>query len=564
MQFCDNLREKGPTQCGYKQDVISTGQFNIKSKAEKNPKNSKHGGIAFNKSAKRKTKKPLIVLSDDEDISLHDDFQDLPDFYTKRSAAKVLNPSVSSISDSQENRTSPVLSNKRNRLSLIPHGMEPTSNLLSTDPIVVDESEHEHTDCASGTKFSLEDSPLSCNLSVLELPTEEASTAKSKSSKPKRDIWLNPPADVVQSISFDVFNVNVPSTSKKGFARGTPKCFKLYDSDNENDSDHRINARKKFSNHDNNKCDLPLESRLFSVLEDAIDNHVTKQVKLSQRASLKVLPPACTFKRSIGCIESTGLLSSSGSILKASVSVNTPRSTVLPEARQSCQHTVPRMDQNSKCFDVSADMFTPEFDLNFDLGFDHSCSNDVKSKKVSSECTDHQNFGKAVKAKPFFGNDLINVTVSEKIANVNKHLNKEGLYSPNRKAVCSKPTTPLSPISKETFNLSQTKRLENQVFFSDFTCTARRSPPCAKVKPQFQATNENSEDSCPIIAGSPYQDKPCFSGFNGKQNSRKRNSPFSIKPEQRDSDDDDFQCVDHLVSMSNAKKLRRSTEFESQ
>ena len=541
LKFCDRVKDSSATQCGYREEQIRDDilTFEKAGRQRSGPaKNDIEAVIKWSKKTdplkKKKAKKPLVIISDDEDCFAHDeDFFELPEFH--KTAASEVTSSAQSLDNTKNDCKEPFLQSKiacgsvaSNCTDLI---KEPSisSNLCETTP---------KTSSLSSAK-SWKDSPYSISSSVTALrltPEHEAASDKAcdkpkKVSKSQCDLLIANSVDLtrVNSISFDLQDVSECSPSKN---RPKPFCFKLFDSEEENDL-----------NFENSVSHSEIEKSLSIV--DNMENEVT----LLSRADATVSAEKCA-----GFLSSQTKSIPTKSIKNAKEfpDSGTPTS-VLPKdqlnkievKRAFC---APPNTSKTTSFDASADMFAPQFDLNFDLGFDDFVVND--SGHTSSEHNASPRLNEHLTAlSSRFRNTKIFSNVT---ANLNSDESDSGSEEPPKFPVLMPPTA-LSPLSKNSFSLSQSIRIENQRLFSELNVPVNISPPCAKVKPQIQPAQPVTEESCVMINNSPIADQ------KQSTNSEKRQSlKRSLHLQGVTNDDDDF-----VFDENSLKKKRKSSPAKS-
>ena len=473
---------------------------------------------------------------------LPDDFQDLPAFDPKTLTSEI--SSISTLLSDGNKENDHGSASESSKLPPLPcEETDSKRNLNSSSITLVDESSSQNVSNDNVTDFVFKESPLSSNLSALSFsPEHEIETGKTvktefKVSKSKLDISVNVSTAPMDSINFD--DLSNTSTSKKTVSQLKPKCFQLSDSDNGETCDFAIikrSLRKVFEseNEPQNK------STLFSLLEDTVDNHIAKQA--SKQESPHASCTSAMFKKPAQCSKTALLPTTATKGLNSSALTKNTKSSLFPDPTE----------EKAASFDVSADMFTPDFDLNFDLGFDTFDCDETKSacdQKLSNYSGDQND-----------ASDLDNGVFKHSTSNKSVSAKEKTTPSCSTTTFDSKMGTQLSPASSNSFSLSQTKRLENQKLFSEFNFSEAHSPPCAKVLPQVQTSRATVEESCPIIASSPVQEKPAFGRGNRKHNTRKRASPFATKEDCHCSDDE-FQCIDS-IAMLGIKKPRWSDIFK--
>ena len=554
LQFCDTLREKGSTQCGYKSNVPSR-QLIFGQEKSSNKKTT------ASKPNKRKTRKPLIVLSDDdEDYLLPDDFHDMPHFGPQASETIATNE----VMPSRANATESYVQLSQTRKQFNSKAATVTSNFSETSVHLKPNRFH--------SKFDSKDSTISANLTPVAISPEheiDSCSEPVKVSKALHDVNISLPQGSIclDSISFECLEDDKEKPTMKKNATRKPVCFTLWDSDEDKSPKNDLsNAEYTVLRPAKDGCpfgftndDMEDETTLLSLLEDEIVENVESCAKQLTQSKTEIKCKKLdqntidTILQSKNVQPETAVISTSSNNASKSC-VNDLHFTTnksLPSTSYSCHLTKPLCNSKVDSFDVSADMFAPQFDLDFDLGFD-----DLESK--ANDPLDHKKF--VVPAKP--DSTIQPVAASEnknsksncKLFNLgqsNEVACREKVFK-NQDNSNTNVSTPLSPVSMNSFNLSQNKRLENQKLFSELNFSGAHAVPCAKVKPQLQ-NMEPQNESCSIIVSSPLQTKNKME--LKKEKSRKRTS-FLTNPVT--DDDDDFQTTDET---SNFKKCRFFNSF---
>ena len=527
LQFCDDVRMNGATQHGYRHDHVNpahndarTSKNNklLNGKKLQKEKNVKHSAVPS-----KKKRKPLIVVSDDEDFQ-PDDFQDFPVFdlkdrFVPRKPGSV-SRDIANEGDSKIEKKSNLASDNRPvDAEISPEKFRSSATFVASTSI----RDNFLKDNCEKSKDS--NSFLFSNLSALSpSPTnsdESYTDCKSmKISKSAVEICISRPRDpsCVNGISLEFLQDDVScSNNSQG---KTPTCFKIWESD---DDDNHEQASYDRLGQDSNIND-PVTDPTFPASESNFGQVTDQSLFINQKdkEETKVVP----------------IKNFTEQIVRDS-----------SHEHASNSHQVESNPGHKVSFDGSADMFAPQFELDFDLDFD-------ECDPIPEDKTPLPNFKSP---RPDISKSLEKVQPDSLTIKAVDHFPTTPDKEENRKIASFKTSSQLqtlSPASIFSFNLSQNKRIKNRKLFAELNASGSRTPPCAKVIPQTHATM--AERSCFVIEGSPLQPRDCKTSLNTKPRLLKNLKRLKQSRERIVTDDwnDDDDAIFQFMNSPIQKKKK--------
>ncbi|CAK8692249.1 unnamed protein product [Clavelina lepadiformis] len=477
------------------------------------------------KSQKRK-KEELFIISDDEVNCVGDNSIDLPAFDLTDDADELNNEMTSNVVIHKDDNTCPSFKQSdvksttdEKRIcgdgSQICKEMEIKYNCKSCDStskkneqcleLQLDNSNfNSNTENFAKTLFQKDSlSSFSANLPALCVtPTQTEGGSKfdfdcASKNQSESDSDPKSVSPLMESIAFDYSD----DSDSKNTKTAKPTCFKLWDAQgtdkarkgsielkSEEDLDTKIPKKESLDFFENNSASVTTDEGLCGRQVDETKLDKTTSFSISDMDEIPN-DEAEQFKDDIELPIRLTHAHQSLSLNKEDKSIKPNCNMYAAQVEPAISTVMSPRPINVEPFDMSADMFAPEFDLDFDLG----CGTPLAEKKMESKSNNDDSTANNTcnKHEPtaIKGSDSKDATVT--------HIRQTSAL-----ANCDEPTIP--PILTTTedtiasISISQTNRKENRTIFAELNANVANSNiPFASVKPQVisPSNREKSNDT---------------------------------------------------------------------